>query len=121
VRILTVARKRAAPPDSTGDKNFTVPLNPAAAALLVHPALGVDELDARRLERAPDGLIIGPGELGLALGELGAPDGGDADGGGVGELLGAPADNRPHTEILIVPAQAVRRHLRGGLASTGQT
>ena len=35
---------------------------------------------------------LAPRELGLALSEFGPADGGDAQGGGVGELLGVPAD-----------------------------
>ena len=35
-------------------------------------AIGIDGLDACRLEHAADGLIIDPGELGLALVEFGA-------------------------------------------------
>jgi hypothetical protein len=42
-------------------------------------SLCIDELDACFLERAADGLIVDPGELGLASGEFGAADGGDAN------------------------------------------
>ena len=52
------------------------------------PTIGIDEFHACGLEHAPYGLIIDAGELGFAGGELGAADGGDADFGLVGELLG---------------------------------
>jgi hypothetical protein len=42
-------------------------------------SLGIDEFDACFLERAADGLIVDAGEFGLALGELGAANGGDAN------------------------------------------
>jgi hypothetical protein len=38
-------------------------------------SLGIDELDACGLERAADGVIVDAGELGHAVGELGAADG----------------------------------------------
>jgi hypothetical protein len=47
-----------------------------------------------RLEHATDRLIIDPGELGLAGGDLGTADGGDSDLGLIGELLRAPANER---------------------------
>ena len=43
---------------------------------------------------AADGLIVDAGEFGLAVGELGAADCGDTNCGGIGELLGAPTDER---------------------------
>ena len=55
---------------------FLLPLSQSDAG---PTAIFIDELHARGLEHAADGLIIDPGELGLAGGELGAADGGDAD------------------------------------------
>ena len=78
-------------------------------------SLGIDELDAGRLERAADGLVIGPSELGLACGELGATDGGDADGGGAGELLGAPANERTGGPDLGAGERLRQRHADGVL------
>src|SRR3974390_2885026 len=57
-------------------------------------AIRIDELDAGIFEDAADGLIVDAGELGLAGGQLSATDRGAPDGGGGGELLGAPADQR---------------------------
>ena len=57
-------------------------------------AIFIDEFHPRCLEHAADGLIVDPGELGLAGGEFGTADGGDADFGLGGELLGTPSDER---------------------------
>jgi hypothetical protein len=73
---------------------------PTSAALLLGTAqthaqpaaIFIDEFHPCGLEQAADGLIIDPGELGRAGGELGTADGGDAHCGLFGELFGAPSD-----------------------------
>ena len=58
-------------------------------------AVLINELDARRLQGAADGGIIGGCHRGFALRELGPPHGGDPDRRILRQILGTPAQKRP--------------------------